>query len=183
MYTMTHKTYGYLLSTLILLYQYPNLLFIAYVSYCIYQHLAPIHFISSGEGTTPLQRGTSHSAGWDICSTEDKTIPPRERQLIKTGVHLTAIPHSHYVRVAPRSSIAVQGIDVGAGVVDADYRGEIRVLLINNTDLPYDVTAGQRIAQLIMEKHLDVPIYWNGVRVDIQDRVRGVGGFGHTGTR
>lgn len=180
--TMTSKTYAYILSLFMLFYQYPTLLSITYIIYRIYQHLSPIHFASQGEGVTPLHRGTRHSAGWDICSTEDVSVPPRGRKLIKTGVQLTSIPPGHYVRVAPRSSLAVQGIDVGAGVVDADYRGEIRVLLMNHTDLPYEVTAEQRIAQLIVEKHLDVPIYWNGIRMDNQGRVRGVGGFGFTNT-
>jgi dUTP pyrophosphatase len=76
-----------------------------------------------------------------------------ERKLVQTG--LAAVPPPHmYLRIAPRSGLARKGIDVGAGVVDADYRGEIRVLLINNSPKPLTVQPGDRIAQMILEQIL-----------------------------
>lgn len=79
-------------------------------------------------------RGSEFAAGYDMYASEDKVIAARGRALVKTGVSI-AIPEGTYARVAARSGLAVKhGIDVGAGVVDYDYRGEVRVLLFNHSD-------------------------------------------------
>lgn len=79
-------------------------------------------------------RGSALAAGYDLYSSEDVVIPKRGRKIVQTGIHL-AVPVGCYGRVAPRSGLAVKhGIDVGAGVVDADYRGLLGVLLFNFTD-------------------------------------------------
>lgn len=113
-------------------------------------------------------------------------IEPGERMLIKTGISI-AIPRGHYARIAPRSGLAFKnGIDVLAGVVDEDYRGEVGVILYNTTQKdrsgayqqPFAINHGDRIAQLIIEKYTPcLP-----VEVDsLDDTSRGVAGFGSTG--
>ena len=90
-----------------------------------------------------------------------------------------ALPEGTYGRVAPRSGLAVKhGIDTGAGVVDADYRGELGVVLFNNSDEDYTISEGERIAQLVVEK------IWTGditVVDSLDDTTRSSGGFGSTG--
>jgi len=97
-------------------------------------------------------RGSDRSAGLDLYSSDEAVIPPWSRALVDTGIG-AAVPEGTYGRIAPRSGLAVKsGIDIGAGVVDADYTGAIKVLMINNSETPFQVTVGMRIAQLILEK-------------------------------
>merc|ERR1711939_761862 len=123
-------------------------------------------------------RGSSLAAGYDLSSAEDKVVPARGKALISTGLAI-AVPEGTYGRVAPRSGLASKFmIDVGAGVIDADYRGEVRVLLFNLSDSDYKVTEGDRIAQLILER-IVTP---DAVEVEsLTETLRGAGGFGSTG--
>lgn len=145
--------------------------------------------------------GSSGAAGMDLYANLSAegvgaiSISPGERRLIKTGIAI-AIPRGHYARVAPRSGLAYKnGIDVMAGVIDEDYRGEVGVILINlgfkfavnpenlRTELvegePLIVKHGDRIAQLIIEKYTPcLPIEVSS----LDDTDRGAGGFGSTGT-
>src|SRR5262245_32058424 len=106
-------------------------------------------------------RGSSSSAGLDICSIEDVKIGPRERSLARTGVSV-AIPEGFYGRVAPRSGLAVkQGLDVLAGVIDSDYRGELLCALYNTSDAPISLPAGSKICQLIIEKIATPTAAWS----------------------
>lgn len=127
----------------------------------------------------PLCRANPSDAGADIRAAEDATIPPLGRATISTGLCLE-IPDGHYGRVAPRSGLAHRhGIDVLAGVIDSGYRGEVKVVL-HNTDReePFRVSSGDRIAQLIIERHYNMEF----VEVeDLDSTPRGVGGFGSTG--
>ena len=125
-------------------------------------------------------KGSSHSAGYDLYSIENYTLKPLERRLFKTGLSL-AIPRGMYGRIAPRSGLAFKnGIDVMAGVIDEDYRGELGVVLIN---------LGQEEIHLPLVKDgKDVPIaqiifeFYNNVNFKIVDNLeetqRGEGGFG-----
>lgn len=123
-------------------------------------------------------RGSSLSAGLDIYAIEDLTIEPRERQLARTGLAV-AIPEGYYGRLAPRSGLATnKGLDTLAGVVDADYRGEIRCLLYNSGDETIALPAESKICQLIIEKIITPTPVW---AEDISDTERGSGGFGSTG--
>lgn len=90
-----------------------------------------------------------------------------------------AIPVGNYGRIAPRSGLAAKhSIDVGAGVIDADYRGEVKVLLFNHSDIDFAINEGDRIAQMIIEKYTLTDL----VEVqELDDTVRGAGGFGSTG--
>lgn len=89
-------------------------------------------------------------AGYDIFSTEDSEIFSRTRKLVSTGIS-TEFSSNYYLRVAPRSGLSLKGIDIGAGVIDSSYRGEIKVLMINNSDITVYFPKGSKIAQLIME--------------------------------
>jgi len=123
-------------------------------------------------------RGSSLSAGLDIYAIEDLTIQPRKRALARTGLAV-AIPEGYYGRVAPRSGLATkQGLDVLAGVIDADYRGEIRCLLYNAGEEIIHLPAESKICQLIIEKIITPEAAW---AEDINDTERGSGGFGSTG--
>jgi dUTP pyrophosphatase len=124
-----------------------------------------------------LPNWNNDSAGADLTSLETTTINVGRRHLFKTGLSL-AIPTGYYGRVAPRSGLALKkGIDVMAGVIDADYRGELGVILINLGEEPVQINAGDKIAQLIIEtchrcKFVEV--------ADLNNTDRGVGGFGST---
>ncbi len=117
-------------------------------------------------------------AGADLCCLEAFTLAAGERRLVPTGLALE-IPPGYYGRVAPRSGLAVRhGIDTMAGVVDAAYRGELQVLLINLGSEPVSFAAGARIAQLIIERIAVCDYTW---AEELSDTSRGAGGFGSTG--
>jgi dUTP pyrophosphatase len=128
----------------------------------------------------PPVKKTLLSAGYDIFSCEEGTIPPKDRQIFNTGVII--IPRNDcYIRIAPRSGLALyHGIDVLAGVVDSDYRGEIKVILYNTSNKEYHVNIGDKIAQLICEQ-----IFFPTVKVVGQQFIdtteRNSTGFGSSG--
>lgn len=130
------------------------------------------------------QRKTPGSVGYDLCSVEDITVPPRGRVLVDTGLQqagVLRIGFSHppyYIRIAPRSGLALHhGLDVGAGVIDSDYRGNIKVILFNHTDNSYCVKSGDPIAQAIFENVFYPQIYESE---NVSETQRGEGGFGST---
>ena len=126
------------------------------------------------------KRSTDGAAGYDLCASQDCTIPAGGKGLVKTGLSIS-FPAGLYARIAPRSGLALKKfIDVGAGVVDADYRGEVGVVLFNHGDQDFQVKMGDRIAQLILEK-IDTPPV-EEVQ-DLDNTVRGSGGFGSTGVK
>ena len=90
-------------------------------------------------------------AGYDISAVENKIIRPWKHEVVNTQIAL-AIPHGAYGRIVPHSGLALKGIDVAAGVIDSDYQGEVKVLLVNHSDIQFEVKTGDCIAQLIVEK-------------------------------
>ena len=123
-------------------------------------------------------RGSSFAAGLDIGSIEDLVIGPRQRATARTGLAV-AIPHGFYGRVAPRSGLAAkQGLDVLAGVIDSDYRGELCCVLYNTSDTAIALPALTKICQLIVEKIITPKAAWAN---DLDETARGAGGFGSTG--
>eukprot|EP00526_Cylindrotheca_closterium_P024133 CAMPEP_0113636590 /NCGR_PEP_ID=MMETSP0017_2-20120614/19106_1 /TAXON_ID=2856 /ORGANISM="Cylindrotheca closterium" /LENGTH=188 /DNA_ID=CAMNT_0000547485 /DNA_START=118 /DNA_END=684 /DNA_ORIENTATION=- /assembly_acc=CAM_ASM_000147 len=123
-------------------------------------------------------RGSEWSAGLDLYSAEAKVIQPQGRAVVKTDLAI-ACPKGTYGRIAPRSGLTVKhGIDVGAGVVDADYRGPVGVVLFNLGDSDFQIKEGDRIAQLVLEQIVMAPIE---VVEDLNATERGTGGFGSTG--
>lgn len=122
-------------------------------------------------------RATPGSAGMDLYAIDDVVIQPGDIKLLKLGIKV-AIPEGYYGRIAPRSGLAVKyGIDVLAGVVDADYRHEVGVVLINHGKEAYTVKKHDRIAQLIIERIAVV----NTEEVESLDDTQRSGGFGSTG--
>lgn len=121
---------------------------------------------------------TAFAAGADLCCVEAFTLHPGERKLVPTGLAVE-IPPGCYGRIAPRSGLAVKhGVDTLAGVIDPDFRGELKVLLINLGDQAISFDAGARIAQLITERAA------SGDFVEVEelsDTERAGGGFGSTG--
>ena len=130
------------------------------------------------ERATLPTRGSASSAGLDLHTIEDLSIGANDRVLARTGLAV-AIPEGHYGRVAPRSGLAVkQGLDVLAGVIDADYRGEVLCALYNTGREPITLVAGSKICQLIIEKIITPTPEWADA---LSDTARGAGGFGSTG--
>jgi dUTP pyrophosphatase len=123
-------------------------------------------------------RGSEGAAGYDLQSVESCVILPGKRAVVATGLSIE-LPPGVYGRIAPRSGLAVKhGIQVGAGVVDADYRGEVKVVLFNHDSNPYVIKPGYRIAQLVLER-CETPEVEE--IFDTSDTQRGEGGFGSTG--
>ncbi|KAJ8458876.1 hypothetical protein OPV22_031802 [Ensete ventricosum] len=123
-------------------------------------------------------RASPFSAGYDLSSAAGVLVPARGKALVPTDLSI-AIPDDTYARIAPRSGLAWKhSIDVGAGVIDADYRGPIGVILFNHSDVDFEVKPGDRIAQVIIERIMtpDVVEF-----LDLDSTVRGDGGFGSTG--
>lgn len=124
------------------------------------------------------KRGSALAAGLDVCGIEELNIQPKQRITARTGLAV-AIPPGFYGRVAPRSGLAAKnGLDVLAGVIDSDYRGEICVVLYNTGDEPINLAAGSKICQLIIEQIITPEAAW---ATDLDDTARGAGGFGSTG--
>lgn len=115
----------------------------------------------------------------DLVAAEDKVLPPLSRATISTGISME-IPEGYYGRIAPRSGLAHNhGIDVLAGVVDSGYRGEIKVILYNtDKDEVFQVRQGDKIAQIIIEKHYNFEL---AEVDDLSSTPRGEYGFGSTG--
>ena len=130
------------------------------------------------EGASLPGRASASAAGADLACVEPVTLSPGERRLIPTGL-IFEIPPGYYGRVAPRSGLAVRhGIDILAGVIDADFRGECQVVLINLGREPVSFQAGERIAQLIIERAAPCDYAWAD---ELSETGRADGGFGSTG--
>ncbi|MBK8614143.1 MAG: dUTP diphosphatase [Flavobacteriales bacterium] len=143
----------------------------------------PVRLINKGKHPLP-QYATAHSAGLDLRANLDAPIvlAPGQRALIPTGLYLE-LPEGTEAQVRPRSGLAFKhGVTVlnSPGTIDADYRGEVGVLLINHGTEAFEVTDGERIAQLVVAQYLRVTF---AESADLRATERGAGGFGHTGTR
>lgn len=143
-----------------------------------------IEVLTQAEDETFLpQYGTEHAAGADVfaCIAEDVVIAPGESALVPTGIKV-AIPFGYEIQVRPRSGLALKHqITVlnTPGTIDADYRGEINVILINHGKNPFVVTPRMRIAQLILAPYTQAKF---ALAESLSETARGVNGFGHTGT-
>ena len=124
------------------------------------------------------KRGSALAAGLDVCSIENLSIEPKQRVMARTGLAV-AIPPGFYGRIAPRSGLAAKnGLDVLAGVIDSDYRGELCCLLYNTSNELINLPAGSKICQLIIEQIITPEAAWAS---DLDETARGAGGFGSTG--
>jgi dUTP pyrophosphatase len=123
-------------------------------------------------------RGSADAAGLDLFAIEEVRLEAGARAMVRTGLSL-AIPRGFYGRIAPRSGLAVRhGLDVLAGVIDSDYRGEIMCALVNHGREALTLEAGQRVAQLIVEAIITPEAAWVE---SLDETARGEGGFGSTG--
>jgi dUTP pyrophosphatase len=140
-----------------------------------------IRIINRSKNTLPAYE-TAHAAGMDLRADLESTVTlnPMERKLIPTGLHIE-LPEGFEAQIRPRSGLAFKhgvGIVNSPGTVDADYRGEIKVLLINFSGVPFEINTGDRIAQMIVARHEKVN--WEEVEI-LNETSRGAGGYGHTG--
>lgn len=139
----------------------------------------------TNKGRQPLPTyATEQSAGMDLRAdvSESVVLHPMERMLVPTGLHI-ALPPGFEAQVRPRSGLALKhGITVlnTPGTIDADYRGEIKVLLINFSNQDFVINAGERIAQMVVALHEQVE--WVDVE-QLDETARGEGGYGHTGVK
>ncbi|KAK7496912.1 hypothetical protein BaRGS_00011892 [Batillaria attramentaria] len=123
-------------------------------------------------------RGSEKAAGYDLYSAYEYTLPAHGKIVAKTDIQI-ALPDGCYGRVAPRSGLAAKNfIDVGAGVIDQDYRGNVGVVMFNFSDTDFHIKQGDRIAQLICER-IYLPSLEECQTLDATER--GEGGFGSTG--
>ena len=124
---------------------------------------------------------TEGSAGYDLSACVDDVIPAHQWKAIETGI-VVQFPKDCYVRVAPRSGLAFKkGLDVFAGVVDSDYTGTIKVILMNNANEDFVVQKGDRIAQMIYERIYKPELEVVSSMAEMEETSRGAGGFGSTG--
>jgi dUTP pyrophosphatase len=130
------------------------------------------------------QYATVHSAGLDLRANLDEpvTLKPLERSLVPTGLFIE-LPEGFEAQIRPRSGLAAKhGISLvnTPGTIDPDYRGEIKVILVNLSDIPFTLQPGERIAQMVIARFEHIS--WNEVEV-LSETARGEGGFGHTGVK
>lgn len=140
-----------------------------------------IKVINRSKNTLPAYE-TLHAAGMDLRADLDSPVvlKPLERRLIPTGLSIE-LPEGYEAQIRPRSGLAYKfgiGIVNSPGTIDADYRGEIKVLLVNLSNENFEVNTGDRIAQMVVAKHEQVQ--WHEVEV-LNETSRGEGGYGHTG--
>lgn len=133
-----------------------------------------------GEGLPLPVYATAQAAGMDVVSAEDLILPPGGRHAVATGFAM-AIPEGYEIQARPRSGLALKhgiGLPNSPGTIDADYRGEVKIILINFSDQPFAIARGDRIAQLVV-----APVQLASfAQVDsLDDTARGQGGFGSTG--
>ena len=140
-----------------------------------------IRIINKSKNSLPAYE-TLHAAGMDLRAELDEQIvlKPMERKLVPTGLFIE-LPEGFEAQIRPRSGLAFKhgiGIVNSPGTIDADYRGEIKVLLINFSTEDFEINTGDRIAQMVVAKHERVN--WEQVEV-LNETQRGEGGYGHTG--
>lgn len=139
-----------------------------------------VKHLPHGEGLPLPAYATTGAAGMDVVSAEDVVIAPRARRAVATGLAL-AIPQGYEIQVRPRSGLALKhGITVPntPGTIDSDYRGELKVILINLGAEPFTVQRGDRVAQLVLAPVVQAA--WDEV-AELDATERGAGGFGSTG--
>lgn len=140
-----------------------------------------IQIINKSNNTLPAYE-TAHAAGMDLKASLEEAVAlkPMQRSLIPTGIYIE-LPVGFEAQIRPRSGLAFKygiGIVNSPGTVDADYRGEIKVLLINFSDVDFTINNGDRIAQMVIAKHEKID--WEEVEI-LGETLRGTGGYGHTG--
>ena len=144
-----------------------------------------VNIIVKGYGKLPLY-ATPHSAGADLYSANasDIVLQPMERKLIPTGLYLE-LPEDAEAQIRPRSGLSLKkGIVVIFGTIDADYQGEVGIIVINLSDETFVIERGERLSQMVLNGNGGLfQGEWNQVSEFTRESERGKGGFGHTGTK
>jgi dUTP pyrophosphatase len=140
-----------------------------------------IRIINKSKNSLPAYE-TAHAAGMDLRANLDEPVylKPMERKLIPTGLFIE-LPEGFEAQIRPRSGLAFKhgiGIVNSPGTIDADYRGEIKVLLVNLSEQVFEINTGERIAQMVIARHEKAS--WEQVE-ELSETLRGAGGYGHTG--
>ena len=145
----------------------------------MYQEVLQINIKKLSENATIPSKGTNFAAGYDLYAAEDAVVNCGTRKLIKTNISMEITP-GYYGRIAPRSGLAYKnGIDVLAGVIDSDYRGDIGVILYNSDkNIDFIVKKGDRIAQIIFEACYSATL---NEAENLDNTLRQSGGYGSTG--
>ena len=139
-----------------------------------------IHVSKLSNSAVIPTRGTENSAGWDLYACEECVVPAQGKAIIKTDIAI-AIPNGYYGRVAPRSGMAWKHhTDIGAGVIDSDYRGAIGVVMFNHGTSDVKIDKDNRVAQLIIEK-INTDMLMEVSFEELDETARGDGGYGSTG--
>lgn len=137
-----------------------------------------LKFAKITDNATIPVRNSKMSAGVDLSSAYDYIVPSLGKKLVKTDLQVL-LPKNTYGRIAPRSGLAMKFIDIGAGVVDQDYRGDIGVIVFNFGQEDFEIKKGMRVAQLIIEQIMILPVKEvNKINVNTG---RGAKGFGSSG--
>lgn len=145
--------------------------------------MVTVKIINKGKQPMPAY-ATPQSAGMDLRANieEPVTLKPLQRKLVPTGLYI-ALPEGYEAQVRPRSGLALKhGITVlnSPGTIDADYRGELGIVLVNLSDTDFDINPGERIAQMVIAKCEQATL----IEVEQLDETeRGAGGYGHTGVK
>lgn len=143
-----------------------------------YYSVGVVNVKKSNSDSIMPTKATAHDAGWDLYACEDRFVPSNSRATINTGICLE-IPMNYAGLIWPRSGLAVKnGIDVFAGVVDAGYRGEVKVCLYNSSEQELTINKGDRIAQILFQ---EIPRLRLLASDELSDTERGDGGFGSSG--
>ncbi len=142
-----------------------------------------VKIVNKSQNPLPVYE-TMHAAGMDLRASLEQplVLKPMERMLIPTGLFIE-LPEGYEAQIRPRSGLAFKsGITVlnTPGTIDADYRGEVKVLLINLSNVPFTINNGERIAQMVVATHSSVS--WS-LTSGLSETERGAGGFGHTGSK
>ncbi len=150
---------------------------------CFSMKTVKVKIKNTGKHPLPAY-GTLFSAGMDLRANlqEPVLLKPLQRALIPTGIYME-LPEGYEAQIRPRSGLALKkGISVlnSPGTIDADYRGEICVILVNLSDADFTVEDGERICQMVVKEYVKVEWEETG---ELSDTVRGAGGFGHTGVK
>nr|WP_319400612.1 dUTP diphosphatase [uncultured Carboxylicivirga sp.] len=142
-----------------------------------------VKIVNKGKHPLP-QYSTEHSSGMDIRANIEESIvlKPLQRTIVPTGLFIQ-LPEGHEAQIRPRSGLAAKhGITVlnSPGTIDADYRGEVKIILVNLSNEEFTINDGERICQMIIAEYTKVTLH--EVQL-LEESVRGAGGFGHTGTK
>jgi len=142
------------------------------------QFLPTLKFEKTHNSAKLPTKNHESDTGYDVYSVEDVTVPARGSAVVSVGLKFAYIPEGYWVKVESRSGLGFKhGISAHPGIIDSGYRGDAGIKLYNHTDTPYEVKAGDRIAQFVIYFNIHMPVEWGRV----EESARGEKGFGSSG--